>query len=62
MEPIPLRALTVLLNYERMISDPRFKGERLMNWSIVDPPMVQRIMRSLWEVGQLIDEPPESIR
>lgn len=37
MEPIPLRVVTVLLNYERMISDPRFKNELLVNTSINEP-------------------------
>jgi len=29
-EPIPLRTLIVLLSYELVISDPRYKGVRLM--------------------------------
>jgi hypothetical protein len=43
MEPIPLRTLTVLLNYERVISDPRFKDVRLMSSSIADPGMIDRM-------------------
>lgn len=62
MEPIPLCTLTVLLNYERMISDPRFKGERLMNISIVDPPMVQRMLEVANVVGQLTGPRPSSIQ
>ncbi len=41
-EPIPLRTLTVLLNYERVISDPRFKGVQLMKSSLADPGMIDR--------------------
>ena len=37
MEPIPLRDLMVLLNYERMISDPRFFGTSLVASSLADP-------------------------
>jgi hypothetical protein len=33
IDPIPLRAFTVLLNYERMISDPRFKDVKLLKSS-----------------------------
>jgi len=40
LEPIPLRTLTVLLNYERVISNTRFTGVRLMNSSFADPQMV----------------------
>ncbi|RDL38387.1 uncharacterized protein BP5553_02727 [Venustampulla echinocandica] len=36
MEPIPLRALTVLLNYEFMVSDPRFHGVRFLLSSVAD--------------------------
>ncbi len=39
-EPIPLRTLTVLLNYERMISDPRFKDVKLVISSLADPSIV----------------------
>lgn len=37
MKPIPLRTLTVLLNYERMVSDPRFQGERILESSLASP-------------------------
>lgn len=30
MEPIPLRTLTVLLAYEKMTTDPRFQGHKLV--------------------------------
>lgn len=39
-EPIPLRTLTVLLNYERVISDPRFKGYRLSKSSLTAPDLI----------------------
>jgi hypothetical protein len=37
LEPIPLRTLTMLLNYERMTSDPRFEGTYLYDTSFVNP-------------------------
>jgi hypothetical protein len=43
MDPIPLRALTVLLNYERMISDPRFKDVKLWKSSTADRGLVGRV-------------------
>jgi hypothetical protein len=46
MEPIPLRTLTVLLNYERMISDPRFEGVALHSSSIVDHSMIPNVRRN----------------
>ncbi|KAF8859931.1 hypothetical protein BDZ45DRAFT_801176 [Acephala macrosclerotiorum] len=42
MEPIPLRTLTTLLNYERMISDPRFHGHKLWRSSLKDGGLVNR--------------------
>ncbi|CAG8957559.1 hypothetical protein HYFRA_00010425 [Hymenoscyphus fraxineus] len=36
-EPISLRTLTILLKYERSISDVRFPNVRLINTSFVDP-------------------------
>ncbi|EKD14156.1 uncharacterized protein L3040_007844 [Drepanopeziza brunnea f. sp. 'multigermtubi'] len=39
-EPIPLRALTVLLKYELMISDPRYTKFRLVNTSLAQPGLV----------------------
>ncbi|TVY58054.1 hypothetical protein LSUE1_G009562 [Lachnellula suecica] len=42
MEPIPLRTLTVLLNYERLVSDPRFKDQELVVSSIADPSVISR--------------------
>ena len=38
-EPIPLRALTVLLNYERMIADDRFRGTVLTKSTFADPSL-----------------------
>jgi hypothetical protein len=38
MDLIPLRALTVLLNYERM--DPRFKDVKLLKSSTADRGLV----------------------
>jgi hypothetical protein len=46
MEPIPLRTLIVLLNYERTISDTRFEGVALHSSSIVDPTMIQNLRRN----------------
>lgn len=43
MEPIPLRGLTVLLNYERTVSDPRFEGTLLLNSSIVDTSLLDAL-------------------
>lgn len=45
-EPIPLRTLTVLLNYERLISDPRFENERLDVSSLSDPEVVRNVQSS----------------
>jgi hypothetical protein len=42
-DPIPLRTLTVLLNYGRVISDPRFMGVRLMKSSLANPTMIGRM-------------------
>ncbi|KAE9376045.1 hypothetical protein N431DRAFT_543395 [Stipitochalara longipes BDJ] len=42
-EPIPLRALTVLLNYEFVISDPRFFNVKLVKSSLADPAMITRL-------------------
>jgi hypothetical protein len=44
IEPIPLRTLTVLLNYERMISDTRFPNACILDTSTVDPGLTQRLM------------------
>jgi hypothetical protein len=44
IEPIPLRALTVLLNYERMISHTRFESACIIDTSTVDPGLIQRLM------------------
>ncbi|KUJ08777.1 uncharacterized protein LY89DRAFT_724788 [Mollisia scopiformis] len=38
--PIPLRALTTLLNYERCISDPKFRGAKLLNSTFADPKLI----------------------
>jgi hypothetical protein len=46
MEPISLRTLTVLLNYERMISDTRFEDVALHSSSIVDPLMIKNLRRN----------------
>jgi hypothetical protein len=43
MEPIPLRTLTVLLNYERVISDPRFMDAKLVKSSVADPTLIDRV-------------------
>ena len=39
-EPIPLRDLKVLLNYERVIADPALKGFRLLKSSVADTALV----------------------
>lgn len=52
-EPIPLRTLTTLLNYEKMISDPVFMNTKLFQSSLADPGFVNRGMinyPSLFEV------------
>lgn len=46
LEPIPLRTLTLLLNYERIISDPRFHDVRLIATSLADPNMCQQYRES----------------
>jgi hypothetical protein len=40
MEPIPLRTLIVLLNYERMISNPLFEGVRLLQSTLTEPTLI----------------------
>jgi hypothetical protein len=42
LEPIPLRTLTVLLNYERYVSDPRFQGIKLHLSTLTDPDSIER--------------------
>lgn len=44
MEPIPLRTLTTLLNYERMISDPRYKDMALQQSSVADDEVLPRFL------------------
>ncbi|TVY32412.1 hypothetical protein LSUB1_G008066 [Lachnellula subtilissima] len=46
MEPIPLRTLTLLLNYERAVSDPRFVGMRLLESTEADPSLPRRLVKS----------------
>ncbi|TVY20143.1 hypothetical protein LARI1_G001435 [Lachnellula arida] len=46
MEPIPLRTLTLLLNYERTASDPRFVGMRLLESTEADPGLQQWLVKS----------------
>ena len=45
MEPIPLRTLTLLLNYERAVSDPRFVGMRLLESTEADPSLPRRLIK-----------------
>lgn len=45
-QPIPLRTLTVLLNYERMISDPKFRGTCLIESSEAVGTTVYRFMEN----------------
>lgn len=57
MEPIPLRTLTTLLNYERMISDPRFHGHKLWRSSLKDGGLVDRTKVS---VASILENLPAS--
>ncbi|CAG8962200.1 hypothetical protein HYFRA_00005252 [Hymenoscyphus fraxineus] len=60
LEPIDLRKLTTLLNYERVTSDPRFQGVKLGSSSIADPKMIQQLT-SMKACQDLIDQAPPSI-
>ena len=54
-EPIPLRTLTTLLNYERCRSDPRFKGVKQLHSPFADPTLANQIspeMRQLLQANQ----------
>jgi hypothetical protein len=42
-EPVPLRTLTTLLNYERCKSDPRFEGVKLLHSTFADPTLTNQI-------------------
>ncbi|KAL2068624.1 hypothetical protein VTL71DRAFT_14961 [Oculimacula yallundae] len=51
-EPIPLRDITLLINYERMISDPRYKNLKLGGSTRGDPNMsegVKMLIPNIWE-------------
>lgn len=58
-EPIPIQALSLLLNYERQISEPHYQNVRLVNTSMVDekllPGMVHQ--RQAW-----FEKEPESVK
>ncbi|XMA09495.1 hypothetical protein WAI453_002286 [Rhynchosporium graminicola] len=58
-EPIPLRAITLLINYERMISDPRYKGLKLGGTSRGDPQMITGVMKI---APRIWDNEPESVK
>ncbi|CAG8972577.1 hypothetical protein HYALB_00011309 [Hymenoscyphus albidus] len=60
LEPIGLRKLTTLLNYERATSDPCFQGVKLMSSSVTDPKMIQQLT-SVKACRDLIDRAPPSI-
>ena len=41
--PIPLRTLTILLNYERCVADPRFRGCKLFHSSFADSTLINNL-------------------
>ncbi|KAI9643010.1 hypothetical protein NHQ30_008744 [Ciborinia camelliae] len=43
-QPIPLRTLTTLLNYERLVSDPRYKSTSLHSSSIANPSILPEML------------------
>ncbi|KAH6694814.1 hypothetical protein BKA61DRAFT_662751 [Leptodontidium sp. MPI-SDFR-AT-0119] len=51
MEPIPLRSITVLINYERMTSDPLYKGLKLGGSTRGDRNLsegIKKILPKIW--------------
>ncbi|KAF7932479.1 uncharacterized protein EAE98_003778 [Botrytis deweyae] len=56
-EAIPLRTLTTLLNYERLVSDPRYKRTSLHSSTISDQTILPRL-----EGNALIKKRPASIQ
>lgn len=60
MEPIPLRTLTLLLNYERAVSDPRFVGMRLLESTEADPSLPRRLVKSE-DTGRYFKGGPDTI-
>ncbi|PVH72699.1 hypothetical protein DL98DRAFT_609844 [Cadophora sp. DSE1049] len=59
MESISLRSITVLLNYELMISDPRFKDTELIISSFADP-QESETFKTL--NPKFVKDQPESVR
>ncbi|KAF5869546.1 uncharacterized protein Bfra_010740 [Botrytis fragariae] len=56
-ESIPLQTLTTLLNYERLVSDPRYKSTSLHSSTIADQTLLLRL-----EGNALIRKRPASIQ
>jgi hypothetical protein len=56
--PIPLRTLTVLLNYERCVSNPRFQNAGLFSSTFADPGLQ---LRAPW-TEQLLRDKPSSVQ
>jgi MYND finger len=59
LTPIPLRTLTTLLNYERCISDRRFRGCKLIHSTFADPNLLDQIEP---EFRQMLDSKPTSVK
>jgi hypothetical protein len=58
--PIPLRTLTTLLNYERCISDQRFRGCKLLHSTLVDPSLIDKVPPEMRQ--QILDSKPASVK
>jgi hypothetical protein len=59
-EPIPLRTLTTLLNYERCRSDPRFQGIKLLHSTFADPTLTNQLSPEMRQL--LLGSQPPSVK
>ncbi|PMD17196.1 hypothetical protein NA56DRAFT_648917 [Hyaloscypha hepaticicola] len=60
--PIPLRTLTILLNYERCISDPRFLGCKLFNSSFAEPTIIDDMASDKLMHQMVLASKPASVK
>ncbi|KAH8747093.1 hypothetical protein F5882DRAFT_422573 [Hyaloscypha sp. PMI_1271] len=60
--PIPLRTLTILLNYERCIADLRFRGCKLFNSTFADPTLIDNMASDNLMHQTILPRKPASVK